>query len=240
MVIEILNDNILRGLPLISIAFEHDLQTEYGGHNVENLSFKHIISKYKLDFKQSVAFEIIACSFILKLLTVNNITENVLHEFFNENETVIKDFIEFVKGIRIFFDWNYDNNVIQVSAYIGAAACQVQNGKTLHSTVGLMGTNKLTKEKIDSRITTMMLIIDEVSFLSEHLLQKVDKHMNVLKEVKDIMFRGCHVIFVGDFFQMLQLGGGQPLLKDNTLQFGDINEAIFLNVSHRFSDDSGI
>lgn len=274
--IEILNDIILKGLPMTSIVSEHDLQTEHGGHNVESLSFKHIISKYKLDFKQSVAFEIIACSFILKSLTVHNITENVLHEFFNENETkqnkytdclkgfkqsmkdrggedqlimflsgiggtgkseVIKAFIEFVKGIRIFFDWNYDDDVIQVSAYTGAAVCQIPNGKTLHSTVGLMGPNKLTQEKIDSWKSTMMLIIDEVSFLSEHILQKADKHMKVLKEVKDIMFGGCHVIFVGDFFQILPVGSGQPLFKDNTLQFGAINKAIFLNVSHRFSDD---
>ena len=82
MVIEILNDVILKGLPMTPIASEHDLQTVHGGHNVESLSFKHIISKYKLDFKQSVAFELMACSFILKSLTVHNITENGLHEFF--------------------------------------------------------------------------------------------------------------------------------------------------------------
>ena len=276
MVIDILNDIILKGLPMTSIASEHDLQTKHGGQNVEKLSFKHIISKYKLDFKQSVAFEIMACSFILKSLTVHNISENVLSDFFKENETkrnkytdclkgfkqsmrdkggedqlimflsgmggtgkseVIKSFVEFVKGISIFFDWNYDENVIKVSAYTGAAACQIPNGKTLHSTVGLMGRNKLTQEKIDSWKSTMMLIIDEVSFLSEHLLEKSDKHMRILTGEKDIMFGGCHVIFVGDFFQMLPVGGGQPLFKNNTLQFGAINKAIFLNVSHRFNDD---
>ena len=59
MVIEILNDVILQGLPMISVVCEHALQTETG-HNVEELSFKHIISKYKLDFKQSVAFKIMS------------------------------------------------------------------------------------------------------------------------------------------------------------------------------------
>jgi hypothetical protein len=82
-----------------------------------------------------------------------------------------------------------------------------------------------------------MLIIDEVSFLSEHLLEKSDKHMRILTGEKDIMFGGRHVIFVVDFFQMLPVGGGQPLFKNNTLQFGAINKAIFLNVSHRFNDD---
>ena len=142
MVVEILNDIILKGLPTTSLASEFNLQQEHGGYKVENLSFNHIISKYRLDFKQSVAFEIMACSFILKSLKVQNISENDLHEFFNENETkqsrytnslkgfktsmkdrggedqlimflsgmggtgkseVIKAFVEFVKGISIFF-----------------------------------------------------------------------------------------------------------------------------------------
>ena len=40
---------------------------------------------------------------------------------------VIKAFIEFVKGISNFFDWNYDSDVTKVSAYTGAAACQIPN-----------------------------------------------------------------------------------------------------------------
>ena len=63
-----------------------------------------------------------------------------------------------------------------------------------------MGTKSLTQEKIDSLKLTQMLIIDEVSFLSEHLLEKTDKHMRVLIGEKDILFGGCHMIFVGDFF----------------------------------------
>ena len=63
---------------------------------------------------------------------------------------VIKAFVEFVKGISIFFNWNYDDSIIKVSAYTGAAACQIPNGNTLHSTVGLMAPNKLSQEKIDS------------------------------------------------------------------------------------------
>ena len=80
MVIEILNDVILQGLPMTSVTSEHALQTQHN-HNVENLSFKCIISKYKLDFKQSVAFEIMSCSFILKSLKVHNISDDTLHQF---------------------------------------------------------------------------------------------------------------------------------------------------------------
>ena len=80
MVIEILNDVILQGLPMTSVTSEHVVQTEQG-HNVEKLSLKHIISKFRLDFKQAVAFEIMSCSFILKSLTVHNISEGMLHKF---------------------------------------------------------------------------------------------------------------------------------------------------------------
>ena len=50
---------------------------------------------------------------------------------------VMKACIEFVKGISIYFYWNYDTDVIKISAYTGAAAYQIPNGRTLHSIVGL-------------------------------------------------------------------------------------------------------
>ena len=50
---------------------------------------------------------------------------------------VIKAFVDFVEGISKFFDCNYDSDVIEVSAYTGAAACQIPNVKTLHSTACL-------------------------------------------------------------------------------------------------------
>ena len=80
-----------------------------------------------------------------------------------------------------------------------------------------------------------MLIIDEVSFLDEDNIRKLDKHMRKLKE-KDVMYGGIHVVFVGDFFQMLPVRGS-PLSKNNTVQFNAINRAVFKNISHRFSDD---
>ena len=85
MIIEILSDLILQGLPMTSVTSEYALQTEQG-HNAEKLSFKHIISKFRLDFKQAVAFEILSCSFILKSLIVHDISEDMLPKLFKENE----------------------------------------------------------------------------------------------------------------------------------------------------------
>ena len=95
---------------------------------------------------------------------------------------VIKAFVEFAKGISFFFIWNYNSNVIKVSAYTCATICQIPNGRTLYSIAGLRGTKSLSEEMIDSWKSTQMLIIDEVSFLSEHLLKKTDKNIRLLKE----------------------------------------------------------
>ena len=59
--------------------------------------------------------------------------------------------------------------------------------------------------------------------------------MRKLKE-NNTMFGGIHIVFVGDFFQMLPIIG-TPLFKNNTLQFNSINRAVFLNISHRFKKD---
>ena len=70
-----------------------------------------------------------------------------------------------------------------------------------------------------------MLIIDEISFLDEDNIRKLDRHLRKLKE-KDVMFGGIHIVFVGDFFQMLPVRGS-PLFKNNTIQFNAINRAVF-------------
>ena len=93
MIIEILNDTILHGLPMTSKS-EHTLQY-ITDTNVKNITFKYIISKYKLDFKQAVAFEIMRCSFILKSLKKNKILLKIYYNssLWNTRTTRIKTLI---------------------------------------------------------------------------------------------------------------------------------------------------
>ena len=186
MVIDILNDVVLEGLPLSCSHYDpqyHDVLA-----SSSQLSFKAIIKKFTLDFKQSVAFEIMASSFILKSLKIERITEDVVRTFFHNNETrknkyticlsglkekmkdmggeenlvmflsgmggtgkseVIKAFVEFAGGISLIFGWNYDTDVVKITALTGAAACQIPNGKTLHSTACLSST-KIGKNRVES------------------------------------------------------------------------------------------
>ena len=84
MVIEILNNTILHGLPMTSTS-EYTLQHN-SSHYVENITSKYIISKYKLDIIQTVAFGIMSYSFILKALKNQHITDDILHQFLQKNK----------------------------------------------------------------------------------------------------------------------------------------------------------
>ena len=56
MIIEILNDTILHGQPLASTS-KHTLQYNTD-LNVENITFKHIISKYRLDSNRELLLKL--------------------------------------------------------------------------------------------------------------------------------------------------------------------------------------
>ena len=55
-----------------------------------------------------------------------------------ENE-VLKLFVEFARGYMIF-GWNYNTDVVKITALTGAVACQIPNGKAHHSTACLVST----------------------------------------------------------------------------------------------------
>ena len=46
---------------------------------------------------------------------------------------MIKAFVYFARNISIVFGWGYDEDVIKITALTGAAACEIPNGRTLHS-----------------------------------------------------------------------------------------------------------
>lgn len=83
MIIDILIDDILSKLPLNS-SIDHNESLDPTKYTI-SLSFQNIIIKYKLDFKQSVAFEIMASSFILKSLKVEKVTDEKIHMLSSKN-----------------------------------------------------------------------------------------------------------------------------------------------------------
>ena len=69
MIIDILNDTILSALPNNYICTKNDTSTDPYAQS-KDLSFKAIIAKYKLDFKQAIVFEImhVHLSLVLEIL----------------------------------------------------------------------------------------------------------------------------------------------------------------------------
>ena len=47
------------------------------------------------------------------------------------------------KHISYIFSWNYNTDVVKITALSGATACQIPNGKTLHSQACLNSSSKI-------------------------------------------------------------------------------------------------
>ena len=75
---------------------------------------------------------------------------------------VIKAFVTFSQGISYAFGWSYNNDTVKITALTGAAACEIPNGKTLHSQACL-GNKKITQSTVKVWKSTKVLIIDEIS-----------------------------------------------------------------------------
>jgi ATP-dependent DNA helicase PIF1 len=103
---------------------------------------------------------------------------------------------------------------VGVCAPTGVAAIHV-GGSTLHSFFGIgLGTGSLTKlvQKVKANVEvqkrineTEVLIIDECSMLSLHLLETINDVVRLVRhggELAHLPFGGIQVICVGDFFQL--------------------------------------
>ena len=57
-----------------------------------------------------------------------------------------------------------------------------------------------------------MLMVDELSFVSSELLDRIDKHLRLAKDLPHLPFGGVHIILIGDLYQLPPPGGGQETL----------------------------
>ena len=149
--------------------------------------------------------------------------------------TVIKAFHKFSKHISNYLQWPYDQNNVKITAMTGSAASLLDDANTLHMTACL-NKSKIIDEDQLKWVTTKMLFIDEVSFMTPDNLVNLDKKLRHLTQKSTVLFGEVGIIFVGDFHQLNPVKG-TPLYKANNVQFRAINRAVFLNRSHRFKQD---
>ena len=102
MVIEIINDNVINGMPLSEES--NDVIQKDPLKKVCIISLQNIILQYTLDFKQSVAFEVMASSFILNLLQKYNLTQESIEAYFKEDETQKHECIKSISRLKKIMD----------------------------------------------------------------------------------------------------------------------------------------
>lgn len=118
--------------------------------------------------------------------------------------------------VNQYIAWCLDNGIIPtVTASTGIAAVHV-GGSTLHSWAGVRDDNALTTDDMNDILSntytlqrimrTEVLIIDEISMVSDKLLNVIDKlAMHARNNTKP--FGGIKIIAVGDFFQLPPVKG---------------------------------
>jgi len=100
--------------------------------------------------------------------------------------------------------FTFERRTIIISAMTGCAAAPLIQGETLHTSLGLCKKQiHPDAEERKSYKGTRLIIVDEISFASKKVLQKMDKkRLKLIKQTPDVPFGGVSIIFVGDFWQL--------------------------------------
>jgi hypothetical protein len=143
---------------------------------------------------------------------------------------------EFCKAVGIA----WSENTFLFTAYTGSAASFFGGRTTSRATYTAKDLANITDEDIKAFEGVRILIIDEISFMQDKELIKMDK---ALKKVGDRSkpFGGFNIVFAGDFMQLNPICGGikdqmwHP--KSSRLFENNINSVVILDGMHRFKDD---
>ena len=118
---------------------------------------------------------------------------------------VIETFMCYVKKLSKMLKWPFDDDTIKITAMTGSAASLLQNGRTCHMTCAL---NKKKIEDTDRKQWkgTIMVIVDEVSFMTANSLREMDWKLRELTEQRSDLFGGMQIVLSGDFHQLHPVG----------------------------------
>lgn len=132
-----------------------------------------------------------------------------------------------------------------ITASTGIAATHI-GGMTIHAWSGIGVSDRLTPDLIDSIASkeavvrrvqkTQVLIIDEISMLSAHLLSMVDEVVRTIRH-SDKPFGGMQVVLVGDFFQLPPVSRGETAFAFVADTWQCLNPIVcYLHEQHRQED----
>ena len=133
----------------------------------------------------------------------------------------------------------WHDNTFLFTAYTGSAA-SYSGGVTICKVGCINKSGDLTPEEKLQWKHVKILIIDEISFMQDDELIRLDRR---LKECRDRtkIFGGVSIIFAGDFRQLEPSGAADKDLLFSRQSSGifenNLNTIIFLDNAHRFKDD---
>jgi hypothetical protein len=228
--------------------------------------------KVKLDEKQHIAYEIIACTFLLELIEEGRDKSSILGQYLGSALGSIKEDMDllveqliarggmsqllmFLTGPagagkstavkvaqRFCFEFcaavsvMWHDESFYFTACSGSAAALFR-GVTIHSAAFMNGrvTDKARTEWANVRI----LMVDEISYMSDNDIKKLDRKLKDLNGIPNKPFGGQSIIFSGDFRQFEAILAKYLLYDRHGSQHWEnsINCVIILENIHRFKDD---
>ena len=157
--------------------------------------------------------------------TLNKNQEIILNFVMNDKNTFITGFAGSGKSFLIETlckEFNKKGKIYGLAAMTGCAAILI-NGTTLHNllSIGLAKGEPIDLFKRIKKIgklnylkSLQVLIIDEVSMLSDILFDKINELFKLIKG-NDIFFGGIQIILIGDMFQLKPIEGNYCFCSPN-------------------------
>ena len=141
---------------------------------------------------------------------------------------------EFCKAVSIL----WDDRSFLFTAYTGSAA-SCFGGVTICKAAFLNRDNSLSQDDIDSWANVRILVIDEISFMKDSEMRKLDRQLKQCCGDRNKPFGGLSIIFAGDFRQLEPslTEKNQLLFSGATFWENTLNAIIILESDHRFKDD---
>ena len=114
---------------------------------------------------------------------------------------VIKTALAFLKKFCNNCDIPFDTDVVKVTAVTGCAAAnlKIPGATTIHRAAHL---TRAPKKQHPDWINTILLFIDEISFMSKTKLENLDRYLKIQTGRSDMLLGGVHIVFAGDFYQI--------------------------------------
>jgi len=234
------------------------------------------LEKTQLDEKQCIAYEMIACTFLIGLVNDGSDKNTKLGSYLQQTLEIasITDATDIIKklkarggrdqllmfltgpagsgkstAMKIAQQYCYEfciavgimwsDKTFIFTAYTGSAA-SLFGGVTISKAAFLNQHKQLSVDDRNEWQDVRIVVIDEVSFMSDTILKTLDRK---LKEIKNRSqpFGGFTIIFAGDFRQLEPIGVNDTELLFSSLSSQHwencINAVIILDNEHRFKED---